>query len=157
MRALRVEAGDEREALAGAGYASAFAVSIPDDDPRTPEQWARSAFEGAPLVARSFVVFGWRHVMGFRLGPHPSPTHMLGWDVISSLPEFCVLEVHSPRATARKVVRLDGGRVVMATFVRFETRTGSVIWATIAPVHHRTEPYLLGRAARHPSIGAATG
>jgi hypothetical protein len=60
-----------------------------------------------------------------------------------------VLEVHSPLVTAKKAVRVEPSSVTMTTFVHYERPVGRAIWAALTPVHHRTEPYLLGRAAKH--------
>jgi len=35
----------------------------------------------------------------------------------------------------------------MTTFVRYERPLGRALWASVAAVHHRTEPYLLRHAA----------
>jgi len=151
LRARRVEVPEETDALAGSSYASAFAVSMPGADARSAEQWARAVFECAPAALRSFVLFGWRYVLGFRLGPRPSPAHVLGWKILSNAPDALVLELRSPFATARKIVRVEHSRVVISTFVRYERRLGGALWAAVAPVHHRTEPWLLGHAAARPA------
>jgi hypothetical protein len=149
-RAHRVEVSEDPAVLTGAGYSSAFATTPVDGDRRTAEQWGRAMFEGAPLVVRWAVQLGWRFVMGFRLGPRFSPGHVLGWTVESTAPDALVLGVSSPRATARKVVRVEPAGVTATTFVRFDRPSGRVVWAAITPVHHVMEPYFLRHAAAHP-------
>jgi hypothetical protein len=95
------------------------------------------------------VSFGWKYVLGFRLGPPSSPFHVSGWAIAARTTDAIVLEVHSSSLTAHKVVRTQSSRVTMTTFVRYERRMGRVAWSAVAPVHHRTEPYLLGHAAGH--------
>jgi hypothetical protein len=146
-RARRVDVTEDGATLSPSNYASAFEVSASGGDGRSPEQWARAAFEGAPRAMQWFILAGWRSVMWFRLGPRPSPDHVMGWAIVARAPDAITLEVRSALATARKVVRVDASRVVMTTFVRFEWWAGKAIWSAIAPVHHRTEPYLLGHAA----------
>jgi Protein of unknown function (DUF2867) len=63
------------------------------------------------------------------------------------VPDATVLDLQSPLVTAQKVVRLETARVVMTTFVRYERPAGRALWSAVTPIHHRTEPYLLGRAA----------
>jgi hypothetical protein len=145
----RVTVIDETEVLAGANYAGAFEVTASGADGRSPEQWVRDVFEGAPRAFRRFVVVGWRYVVGLRLGPWPSPDHVLGWRIVSATSEMIILEVRSAMVTARKTLRVEGSRVTMTTFVRYERPLARAIWAAIAPVHHQTEPYLLGHAASH--------
>lgn len=126
---------------------SAFAIPVPGADARSPEQWVRCMFEDAPRGVRWFVTSGWRLVLRLRLGPRSSPDHVAGWEIVTTAPDAIVLEARSPLLTARKVVRLEGTRIVVTTVVHPERRAGRVVWAVVAPVHHRTEPYLLERAA----------
>lgn len=150
MAAHRVEVTEENGALANPDYASAFAVTTAGGDARSPEQWIRDAFEGAPRAVRAFVLVGWRLFLGLQLGPPRSPAHVLGWKIASTAPDSIALEVRSALVAARKVLRVESSRVVMTTFVRYERRAGRAIWSALAPIHHRTEPYLLGRAAINP-------
>jgi hypothetical protein len=145
--AHRVDVNEENGALANPDYASAFAVATAGGDARSAEQWIRDAFEDAPRAVRSFVVIGWRYLLGLQLGPPRSPAHVLGWKIVASSPDSIVLEVRSALVSARKVLRVESSRVVTTTFVRYEQRAGRAVWSALAPAHHRTEPYLLGRAA----------
>ncbi len=140
------------EDVGGSGahhYASAFEATIPDRVSLSPEQWARATFEDVPSPIGWFVSFGWKYVLGFRLGPRSSPVHVCGWTIATRTTDAVVLEVHSSSLTAYKVVRTQSCRVTMTTFVRYERRMGRMAWSAVAPVHHRTEPYLLGHAAGH--------
>jgi hypothetical protein len=150
-RAHRVEVADKTDPFAQSDYASAFAITYRAADGRSAEQWARTVFEGAPALLRRFVIIGWRYGLGLRLGPPSSGTHILGWEIVSRTPEAITLAVRSPLLSARKIVRVDDTRVVMATFVRHERALGRILWAVVVPVHHRIEPYLLTHAATDPS------
>ena len=66
---------------------------------------------------------------------------------MTSTPEAIMLEVRSVLVTAQKVLRVEDSQVQVTTFVQFHRRAARAIWSAIAPVHHRTEPYLLGHAA----------
>ncbi len=149
-RAHRVEVTEVALSPDGYDYASAFQVNLPAGDDRSAEQWARSTFDHAPPVIRWSVVFGWKYVMRFRLGSRSSPDHVSGWTIASGAADAVLLEVHSPLATAHKVVRLQGSQVVMTTFVLYRCRMGRMVWTAVMPIHHRTEPYLLGHAASLP-------
>jgi len=72
-----------------------------------------------------------------------------GWKVRDDRPGGIILEVQSWLLTADKEIRVANGSVRMTTFVRYRRGMGRVIWTLVAPVHHRTEPYLLGYAASH--------
>jgi Protein of unknown function (DUF2867) len=146
-RAHRIEVPEPANPLLPADYASAFEVSIADCDARSAEEWGRAIFEDAPAALRGLVVFGWRHVLRFRLGPSGSAGHVLGWTISASTPDSLSLEVRSALTSARKVLRVDDYRLRVSTFVRYERPLGRVLWTAVAPVHHLTEPYLLGTAA----------
>ncbi|MFF1924035.1 DUF2867 domain-containing protein [Streptomyces sp. NPDC058221] len=136
--------------LVGAGYASAFELTSPLAGTRTPEEWARAAFEDAPAPLRVVLVLGWRLALGLRLGPRPSPGHVLGWPVAETGPHGVVLEARSGLITARNVVTVSATGVVWSTFVRYERRIARPVWAVVAPVHHLVIPYVLARANRRP-------
>jgi hypothetical protein len=153
VRAKRVEVTTESDAIAEPDYASTFEVIVPDTDVRSAEQWVRATFEDAPRALRWFVLTGWRYVLGFRLGPRASPTYVLGWKILTSTPDSIGLELRSPLVSAHKVLRVEGARVRVTTFVRYERRIGRALWLAATPIHHRTEPYLLGHAASHPPTG----
>ncbi len=132
----------------GAHYASAFAASAIDLPSRTPEHWARAAFEDAPPALQWLLRAGWLGVLGLRLGPRSSAKHVLGWPVAESEPSAIVMEAHSPLLIARNVVSVDDSGLIWSTYVRFESRVGRAVWAAIAPVHHWIIPLLLRRAIR---------
>ena len=148
-RARRCEPTEDPEGLGGSDYAGAFEVTIAQGDDRSPEQWSRSVFESAPTAVRWFVVFGWRFVLGLRLGPRRSPDYVSGWRIRDVRPGVITLEVDSWLMTAYKEIRLANGSVRMSTFVRYRRWPGRAIWTLVMPVHHRTEPFLLGYAASH--------
>jgi hypothetical protein len=150
VRARRVEVTEEATNFGSTDYASAFEVTVRGTDVRSPEQWARAIFEEAPKAMRWFVLVGWKYVLGLRLGPRLSPSHVLGWKIVSMAPDTIVLDSRSALMTAHKVLRVHSTRIVVTTFVRYERRPAQPIWLAVAPVHHRTEPYFLGHAAAHP-------
>ncbi|MCF3101293.1 DUF2867 domain-containing protein [Streptomyces roseoverticillatus] len=134
-------------AFTAPGYASAFELTAPGTPSLTPEQWARTAFEGAPGALRRLLVTSWSGILGLGLGPRPSPRHVLGWLVSESGPGSVTLEARSRLMTARNVIGVDGTKVVWTTLVRFEQRMGRLVWSAAAPVHHAVIPCLLTRAA----------
>ena len=63
-------------------YTDSFEAPIATANDRTPEQWARAVFEHAPRPVRRLLVSGFRYGLGLRLGPRPSPEHVLGWEIV---------------------------------------------------------------------------
>lgn len=150
-RARRIEVPRRiaREAgFAAFDYASAFELASPGARSLAPEQWARAVFEGAPRLLRWVLLRGWGLGLGLRLGPRPSPGHVLGWAVSDAGPDTVILAAHSRLIDARNTVLVEDGRVVWVTLVRFERRAAAPLWAAAAPIHHLTVPYLLRRANR---------
>jgi hypothetical protein len=150
-RARRIEPSKRiraAETLVEPHYAAAWEVAIADGDARSAEQWARATFEDAPKALRAFVVVGWTAGLGLRLGPRPSPDHVLGWRILTAAPDSIVLDVASTLlGRAQIVLQIESARVALASFVRYEKRGARAIWSTIQPLHHRIVPYLLSRAA----------
>ncbi|MFC1410088.1 hypothetical protein ACEZCY_12535 [Streptacidiphilus sp. N1-12] len=102
-RARRIEVPGEIPGggLPDADYASAFELTTPDARALTPAQWARGAFEGAPAPLRPVLLLGWTLVLGLRLGPRPSPDHVLGWPIRDAGPDSVTLEADSRLLAAR--------------------------------------------------------
>ncbi|WP_328374902.1 DUF2867 domain-containing protein [Streptomyces sp. NBC_00440] len=134
--------------FATADYASAFELPSRHARSRTPEQWARATFEDAPAAVRWILLRGWTLGLGLRMGPRPSPDHVLGWLGSESGPGSVTLDASSPLVATRNVVVVNGSGVVWVTFVRFNRRVSRLVWSAAAPVHHLAVPYLLGRADR---------
>lgn len=131
-------------------YAASWEVAIADGDTRSAEQWARDIFEGAPPALRRFIVTGWIAGLRLTLGPRASPDHVLGWRIVTTTPELIILSVQSALiGTAHFVLHLEGSRVLLTNFVRYEKPAARPIWATVQPLHHRIVPYLFGHAASH--------
>jgi hypothetical protein len=135
--------------LARRDYEASWEVTTANLPHRSAEQWVRAMLEGAPRLLRTFVVWGWVAGLGFRLGPRPSPNHVLGWTIVNSSPDVIVLSVQSlVVGTSQFVLRVEGTRVVLANFVQYERRGARAVWSIVQPLHHRVVPFLLGHAAR---------
>ncbi len=158
-RARSVEPNDHARAagaLANPDYAAAWEVLATNGDTRSPEQWARATFEQAPTALRSFVVAGWVAALGLRLGPRPSPDHILGWPIVSAASDTLVMGVHSVLlGAAQIVVQVDGSRILLTSLVRYEKLLARPLWSLAQPIHHLVVPYLLGSAASRPPVPSA--
>ena len=129
--------------------AGAAAVTIHG---RTAEQWVRTGLEGAPPAMRALIRVVHRVVLGFRLGPHPSPDHVLGWRIAASEPDVVRLEASSWLVRAVIVGRRVGLHTTrLTTFLFYERPVPArIVWTVVGPVHRRVAPYLLARAAERP-------
>ena len=156
VKALHVALPEEirsLDTLADPDYTDACEITISNSDTRSPDQWARAIFEDAPRALRWFVVSGWIAGLGLRLGPRPSPAHVLGWKILTATPSVIVLGVHSIVLSNHLVLRVQDSSIVLATFVRYERRPAPIVWGVAQPIHRRVVPYLLRRAATHPPGG----
>ncbi len=131
-------------------YTDAFEVPTDRTDTRTPEQWARALFEGAPRPMRWFLLFGWRWVLGLRLGPRPSSEHVLGWRIVETSPDAIRLELRSPLMTAHLILRVTSSKAVLTTHVSYTRLLAHPLWVAVGLIHRQTIPSLLGRAASLP-------
>jgi hypothetical protein len=120
-----------------------------DGPVRTPEDWARATFEGAPGPVRTILRLGWRWGLGLRLGPFPAPGHVLGWPVLESGPDRMVLGVRSAvLGPCRLVFDAGAGRLLLTTAIRYEHRISRPVWTVVAPVHRVLTRLLVTHAAR---------
>src|SRR5947209_5034805 len=109
-------------------FACAYQAAVPPGDTRSSEQWARAAWEGAPAPLRWFMMAGWRFVLGFRLGPRPSPDHILGWRIVERRPEETDCQLESWFLSARNTFRLTQDSLVWSTFVSYKRPIARLIW-----------------------------
>lgn len=125
-------------------YADAFSVVRQPDDDRNAEQWAHDCLDSAPRAFRAIVPQLWRHVVGFRLGPRPSPGYVLGWRVIGTTADTIELRTQGWQATAGVVIRVRERTVLFTTYFRYERQVaGRITWFVLAPVHRFFVPLLL--------------
>lgn len=156
-RARRLRVGGQiadHDSLTDPSYTDCFTVTPRANPGRSAEAWMREVLESAPRLVRWFVLFGWRVVLGLRPGPWRSPTHILGWRIVSSTPDVVILAQHSALVTAHLVLRADPSEVRLATFVHYEHRAARVVWTIGSIVHRRIAPYLLTRAASVPALSS---
>jgi len=114
---------------------------------RSPEQWARAVFEGAPWPARWFLVVGWRYGLGLRFGPRSSPKHILGWAIVDRSADTITVQARSWLLTSQLVFYATDTHVSQSTFVRYDRRIAAAIWPPVSLLHRQIVPRLVRRAA----------
>jgi hypothetical protein len=129
-------------------FACAYEVAIAPDDDRSPEQWARAVWEGAPAPLRWFMLAGWRLGLGFRLGPRNSADHVLGWRIVDRGADETVCQLRSGFLNAHNMFRKADGTLVWSTFVTYERPIARVIWPPASLLHRLLVRIALRRAAR---------
>jgi hypothetical protein len=142
-----------------ADYAAAFALTTDGARTRTPVQWARAVFEGAPASLRWCMLFGWTRVLGLRLDPRPSDDHVLGWAIADSdvVPGSAALIAASRFLRASNTVIVEESTVTWVTLVHSSSAAGRPLWAMARPIHHLTIRFLLARAARTTDVASPAG
>ena len=135
------------DTLTDPDYAISFGLPVEHANVRTAVGWAQACFEHTSWPVLWFLAGGWRFGLGLRLGPIPAMTHILGWRIATSSPEFVILEVRSPLLTAHNLVEVQDGRVMLTTFVRYEHPAARPLWLAAALVHRLSVPRLLNHAA----------
>jgi hypothetical protein len=132
-------------------YADAFAVDAMST--RTPERWMRDFLQDAP---RWFQV-PWKAglgtaVLGLPLRLTSTANDVLGWTILLNTPRVIVVGLSSPRGVeARLIATTPPGRVVITTLAQFDTAYARTLWPPIRRLHRYFVPYLLTRAADHPT------
>lgn len=127
-------------------YTDAFEADTAGTNARSPEQWARATFDGAPAPMRWSLLVGWRAVLGLRLGPLRSPDHILGWHVHDRTASSIVLELRSWFLTCHLVFWTSDTRLVFSSSVRYGRKIGRVVWPLVSIIHRCAVPYLLRHA-----------
>ena len=128
-------------------YEDAFLVEVGADRDRTPEQWARSILEDAPMALRATLLSGWSS-LGLRLGSPLSDRHVLGWEVRRSTRDHVLLGARSRLGMpAELLVKRHRGKLLFSTFVQQENPAARALWAGIEPVHGPVVRHVLARAA----------
>jgi len=130
-------------------YADAFEIRPPAGDERTAEDWLRFGLEDAPLPLRWTILVAHRFVLGFDLAPRSAPGNIMGWRIVTSVPELTHLQANSPLLRGDLVAqRDDPGQVTLSTYISFRRpRPAQLVWTVVGPLHRRIAPYLLERAA----------
>ena len=131
-------------------YADAFEIRLTAPDERPAEEWMRCGLEEAPLPVRWTILVAHRFVLGFRLAPRSSPGNVLGWPIVTSVPDLAHLQASSPLMVGDLVARRDSPfQMTLFTYLSFNRRVlGRLIWVAVGPLHRTIAPYLLGWAAR---------
>jgi hypothetical protein len=136
------------DAVAEPGYSKAWELPSPGAHALTPEQWVRTTWEDASGFLRWFLPIGWAGILRLRLGPRPSPDHILGWLISASDSGSITVEARSRLLTAYNIVVVNESCIVWVTLVRSDKRIAGPVWAVIEPTHRLLLSYALKRAGR---------
>lgn len=126
-------------------YVDVFTVRVGANADATAERWARAMFGDVPGLAARFI---WRGLLGLRLTRGRSPDTVAGWRVTGRGEDWIRLAADSWFLSGNLVVRTTGGRISLATFIRYERPVGRLVWPPLSAVHRRLVPGLLRDAAK---------
>lgn len=137
-------------AIAEADYLDTFEVLIGHGDVRTAEQAFRDALGDRPGAGGKLVGWVHRHVLRFRLGPHSSPDHAIGWTIVRSDHDEFVLAADGALMHGELTLRREGGRrAVLITRLRYHHKLAArTVWTVVGPLHRAIAPRLLQLTAR---------
>jgi hypothetical protein len=134
----------------GPYYVDLFTATTRGPADKTPEQWVRTAIEGAPPIGR---FLAWQIVCGLRLERQPSPDHVGGWKITDRGDNWIRLEASGWFMSAQIVFKVDEGKVSFATFVGYDRPLAAIAWPSIARIHRAVAPDFLRRAVRRIERG----
>jgi len=134
-------------------YIDLFAVATDGAADASPEQWSRTAVED---IAGSGGQFVWRGVLGLRLKSRPPEERVGGWRIADRGEGWIRLEASSRFLTAHLVIQLNGARLSVGTFIRYDRAIAAIIWRPASAVHRRLMPGLLrGTVRRRARLAGA--
>jgi hypothetical protein len=113
---------------------------------RSPEQWARAAFEESPAAHRRSSL-AWA-MLRLRLGPSHSPDYVHGWKIAERGEDWIRMETASWYMTTHIVFQVDERHVNFALFVRYDRPVAVLIWPLFSIAHRQASLVLMRRVAR---------
>lgn len=136
-------------AATDADYIDVFEVPIRQGDLRTAECAFRDALGDTPGALGRLVVWVHRHVLRFRLHPHKSPDHPIGWTIVRSDHNEFVLVTDGSLMRGELALRREEGRAALITRLHYHQKIAApAVWAVIGPLHRTIAPRLMQRSAR---------
>jgi hypothetical protein len=138
-------------------YSDSFAAETATEDDLSPEQLARTVFEGAPRPVRWFLLVGFRYGLNLRLASRTSPEHVLGWAIIDRQANSITIESRSWYLTSRLLFQTEEARVKLSTYVRYDRPIAKVLWPPVSILHRQILPRLLRHAASHARNSTGPG
>jgi hypothetical protein len=124
-------------------YIDLFRVMTDEAEDASPEQWARTAVEDVAGLGGQFI---WRIVLGLRL--EASAERVGGWKIAGRGNEWIRLEASSWFLTAHLVIRVESGKLSVATFIRYDFALAALVWVPASAVHRSLVPGLLRDTVR---------
>ncbi|HEY5316635.1 MAG TPA: hypothetical protein VIJ20_01555, partial [Solirubrobacteraceae bacterium] len=129
-----------RSTLSRIDYEDAFRVEIDQAQDRTGEEWARAILDGAPLIVRRNLWWGWT-ALGLKMGGARSDEFVLGWEVRRSTLDYVLLGAGSRIGMpAELLFEVQQDTLLFATFMHHRNPFVRVIWAAIEDYHRQVVP-----------------
>ena len=107
------------------------------------EQWARIAFDGVAGRAGQAV---WRGIVGLHL--RSGPGRLAGWRIGGRGDGWVRLEARGWMLTAHVVFHVEGERLSVGTFIRYDRAIAALLWPPMAARHRGAVPRMLRTAYR---------
>jgi hypothetical protein len=155
-----MEATEERLRRIGAhvtlrepDYVDCFVVESPGAGRHSAEAWARAVLERSPLARRNARRL-WR-LLGLRLGPKGSASHVAGWLVAATEEDWVRIETSSWYLSAQAVCLVDGDAVSLSLSLRYRRPiVGALVWRFVEGPHRSAVPVMLRQAVTE-MVGAS--
>jgi hypothetical protein len=129
-------------------YEDAFLVEVTAAQQLTAVDWVRAMLEDAPLAVKTKLMLGWL-ALGLKPAMSISRETALGWEMLTSTPEFVLLGRTSVIGMPGQLLfKRERDGLLFATFVRQDNRIARAVWAATEPQHVTIVRDLLGHAAR---------
>lgn len=134
------------DTLARTDYEDLVTGPVSETVDMTPEQSIRATLNQLPRVLLSFVPFVQRMALGLRLGS--GPDRVLGWKIAERGEDWIRLEADSWFLTGHVVLRVEGGQLFFATFIRYDRFPAALVWPPVSLIHRQVALMLVRKATK---------
>jgi len=119
-------------------YGDEFSVTAPRS--LSPEACLRKILGDTPDISQKFI---WTGLLGFPLQTKRSSETIAGWSVTGRGHDWIRIENRSWFLSANIICRTNGGKLFIATLLKYEHWFGKWWWAPLAIIHRGIMPGLL--------------
>ena len=129
-------------------YTDWFTATAREAPPRPAEAWLRAMLDSSPGPLRRFIVVVQRSLLGLHLESRPSPDHLLGWRIAARGDDWVRIEAASWFMTGHVLFHLEGRRLSVGTFVRYDRPVARLVWPPVSLIHRQVGFALMRHALR---------
>jgi hypothetical protein len=90
----------------------------------------------------------WQGLLGLRLGPSHSPSHIAGWTILENEPGIVVIHAEGWLMTGVMIFEASDSQAIWTTLLRYRAKPAGGVWRVVGIGHRRIAPNVLTGAGR---------